>query len=234
MRLPMDRAVLVLSLLVEGMSIRSAERISGHHRDTICRLLVLAGDKCASLLDRLLVDVEVDDVQADEIWGFTKMKERTKKEQGIDDPHVGDSWCFVGIERTSKLVLAHHLGRRTYNDTDLFVSKLARATADTYQLTTDAFEGYEYAVRMHLWGRVDYAQLIKQYGQDVEGARRKSPHAVVLSTRLAGADGCWARISMPCKARSLLQRRNRSSTWWSASPTTAPTTRSCASWPLPA
>ena len=76
-------------------------------------------------------------------------------------------------------MLAHHLGRRTYNDTDLFIAKLARATSDTYQLTTDGFEGYEYAVRTHLWGRVDYAQLIKEYGQDVEGARRYSPPRII-------------------------------------------------------
>lgn len=70
MRLRMDQAVLVLSLLVEGISIRSAERISGHHRDTICRLLVLAGRKCERLLDSLVKGVKVEDVEADEIWGF--------------------------------------------------------------------------------------------------------------------------------------------------------------------
>jgi len=179
MRIGMDRATLVLSLLVEGMSIRSAERITGHHRDTITRLLVLAGGKCAALLDRLLVGVEVEDVEADEIWAYVGMKEKTKTAQGIEDPHIGDAYTFVGIERTSKLVLAHHLGRRSYNDADLFVSKLARATSDTYQLSTDGFEGYEYAVRMHLWGRVDYAQLIKEYGQDPEGQRRYSPPTII-------------------------------------------------------
>ena len=179
MRLPMDRAVLVLQLLVEGMSIRSTERVTGHHRDTITRLLVLAGDRCAALLDRLLVDLEVEDVQADEIWGFTKMKERTKTVQGITDPHVGDSWCFVAIERTSKLVLTHHLGRRSYNDADLFMSRLERATAGTFQLTTDGLDAYEPAVRLHLWGRVDYAMLIKEYGQDAEGARRYSPPKII-------------------------------------------------------
>jgi len=179
MRLSMDRATLVLSLLVEGMSIRSAERITGHHRDTITRLLVLAGGKCAALLDRLMVGVGVEDVEADEIWAYVGMKEKTKKEQGIEDPHVGDAYTFVAIERTSKLVLAHHLGRRTYNDADLFVSKLARASADPYQLSTDGFEGYEYAVRMHLWGQVDYAQLIKEFGQDAEGQRRYSPPKII-------------------------------------------------------
>ena len=179
MRIGMERATLILSLLVEGMSVRSAERVTGHHRDTITRLLVLAGEKCEALLERLLVDVEVDHVQADEIWGYVGMKERTKKMQGLDDPHLGDAYTFVAMERESKLVLTHHLGRRSYNDADLFVSKLARATTGTYQLTTDGFEGYEYAVRMHLWGRVDYAMLIKEFGTDPEGQRRYSPPRII-------------------------------------------------------
>jgi transposase-like protein len=64
MRLDPERAVLVLSLLVEGNSIRSAERVTGHHRDTIMRLLALVGGKCERLLDRLMRGVELKDVQA--------------------------------------------------------------------------------------------------------------------------------------------------------------------------
>lgn len=90
MRLPFDRAVLVLSLLTEGMSIRAAERISGHHRDTIMRLLVVAGDQCERLLDELVQDVEVEDVQADELWAFLGMKEKTKARKGPENPELGD------------------------------------------------------------------------------------------------------------------------------------------------
>jgi hypothetical protein len=115
MRLPVDRAVLVQSRLVEGNSIRSAERITGHHRDTITRLLVLVGGKCEALLDSMLQGVEVANVQADEIWSYVAMKERTKKAQGIIDPEIGDAYTYVAIERDSKLVLTHHLGRRNRN-----------------------------------------------------------------------------------------------------------------------
>lgn len=69
-------------------------------------------------------------------------------------------------------VLTHHLGRRAWNYAELFRSKLERATENTFQLTTDGFEGYEPAVRLHLWGRVDYAMLIKEFGADPEGERR--------------------------------------------------------------
>jgi transposase-like protein/IS1 family transposase len=182
MRLPMDRVVLVLSLMVEGMSIRSAERVTGHHRDTIMRLVVLAGRKCERLLDSLVKGVEVEDVQADEIWGFVGCKQKTKERLGITDPEAGDAYTFVAIERGSKLVLAHHVGRgRNWNDADLFVSKLAKATTGPFQFTTDGFDGYPDAVRLHLWHRADYAQLIKMYGEDPEGARRYSPGRIIGS-----------------------------------------------------
>lgn len=179
MRLPFDRAALILGLLVEGVSIRSAERITGHHRDTICRLLVLAGGKCERLLAEMNQNVEVEDVQADELWSFIGMKERTKTERGIDDPELGDSYTYLAMERGSKLVLTHLTGRRTWNNTELFISKLAKATAGTYQLSTDGLDSYEYAVKQHLGHRVDYAQIIKQYGQDAEGQRRYSPPRII-------------------------------------------------------
>src|SRR5436305_5325448 len=82
MRIDLDKAVLILSLLTEGTSIRSAERISGTHRDTIMRLLRKAGEKCETLLNRLIRKVEVNDVQCDELWNFVGMKEKTKLRLG--------------------------------------------------------------------------------------------------------------------------------------------------------
>src|SRR5436309_13618970 len=111
MRIDLDKAVLILSLLTEGTSIRSAERISGTHRDTIMRLLRKAGEKCETLLNRLVRNVEVNDVQCDELWNFVGMKEKTKLRLGNTDPETGDVYTFVGIERESKLVLAFHMGR---------------------------------------------------------------------------------------------------------------------------
>jgi IS1 family transposase len=183
MRLPVDRALVVLSLLVEGMSIRAAERATGHHRDTITRLLVLAGRKCERLLDALVEDVEVADVQADEIWCYVGMKERTKKLRKIADPQLGDAYTFVAIERDSKLVLAWHLGRRTAAHTDAFLEKVDRATAGRMQLTTDGFNAYPEAVAYHLGGRVDFATLEKQYGYDLEEARRYSPPRIIGTRR---------------------------------------------------
>lgn len=186
MRLDMDKAVLCLSMLTEGASIRSTERISGVHRDTICRLLRLAGAKCEALLNRLVRGVEVQDVQADELWAFVGCKEKTKRKRGISDPELGDAYTFIGLERTSKLALAFHLGRRTAEDASTFAAKLDAATAGRFQISTDGFTGYPAAIEEHLGGRVDYAQLVKVFGPDtVDSERRYSPPAIISAEKVA-------------------------------------------------
>lgn len=130
MQLKLDRALMCLQLLVEGCSVRSIERITGVHRDTVLDLLVTVGEKCERLLEERIHYHNVKDVQADEIWAFVGMKEKTKKRKSLDDPTIGDAYCFVGIERDTKLIVAWHLGRRTARDTEAFTEKLTlRANA---------------------------------------------------------------------------------------------------------
>lgn len=85
------------------------------------------------------------------------------------------------MERSSKLVLTHYLGKRTAESTDRFISQLALATAPTrrYQLTSDGFAPYKPAVKSFLRGRVDFAQLVKVYASPREGEQRYSPAEVV-------------------------------------------------------
>jgi IS1 family transposase len=186
MRIDMDRAVLILSLLTEGSSIRSTERVTGTHRDTICRLLHVAGAKCETLLNSLVRRVAVQDVQADELWCFVGMKERTKRIKKNTDSEMGDAYTFVGIERESKLVLAHHMGRRTAEDTSLFMAKLSGATTGRFQLTTDGFNPYPAAVEEHFGSQVDFGQLIKSYSAEtVDSERRYSPAQIISAERVA-------------------------------------------------
>ena len=184
MRLPMEKALLCLRLLVEGNSIRSTERITGVEKKTILSLLVLAGEKCERLLNEKIKAVAVRDVQADEMWGYVGMKEKTKKRQLRNDDTLGDAYTFVAIERNTKLVIAWHLGRRTSRDTLQFTEKIFQAvdgTNNRFQLTTDGFAAYPDAVTYSLGTRVDFAQLVKIYSQEEQGGgeRRYSPPQVV-------------------------------------------------------
>lgn len=183
MRLPLEKALLCLKLLVEGNSIRSTERITGVEKKTILSLLVLVGEKCERLLDERIKGLAVNDVQADEMWGYVGMKEKTKRRQLKHDSTLGDAYTFVAIERHTKLVLAWHLGRRNVRDTVEFTEKLERATSGRFQLTTDGFVAYPDAVSYSLGTRVDFAQLIKVYAQPEQGGgeRRYSPPFVVDS-----------------------------------------------------
>src|SRR5438067_12784822 len=70
MRISMADAVNALGMLLEGLSIRATERLTGLHRDTLDDLILLVGANCQRLLDSMIQNVPVEDVQLDEIWSF--------------------------------------------------------------------------------------------------------------------------------------------------------------------
>jgi transposase-like protein/IS1 family transposase len=185
--IPMDKVEQVLQLLIEGCSVRSTERISGLHRDTILKVLVAAGEKCEKLMGRLIVNVPVKDVQADEMWGFIFKKEKQVEED--DDPNYGDAYCFVAMERNTKLVLNFALGKRNKETTDVFIEGLRHATSgQKFQITTDGFGPYKTAIPDTLEDRASFAQLIKVYRAGTEGEGRYSP-AEVVSTEVVPVMG---------------------------------------------
>ena len=144
-------------------------------------LLVCVGQKCEGFLSHTLVGVPVSDVQVDEIWGFVGMKEKTKNKSRITSPRqdIGDAYCFVGIERHTKLVLAWHLGHRDQFNAILFLDQIRHSTRGRFQMTTDGFRPYPAAVELSFpYGEVDYAQLVKEYATK-EDSHRYSPGEVI-------------------------------------------------------
>ncbi len=162
MRIPLDRAVFCLRLLLEGNSIRSVERLTYTHRDTIMKLVVLVGERCQAFMEKAIHKTPVNDVQADEIWGFVGCKKKTADRLGYGE-EVGDAYCYTAIERDTKVLLTWHLGKRTPNSTHEFARKLKNATSGRFQLTTDGYGPYREAMILALGGRLDFAQLQKVY-----------------------------------------------------------------------
>jgi transposase-like protein/IS1 family transposase len=178
-----EKVLLALQLLLEGNSIRSTQRITGLDQNTIMKALVIAGQKCEELMGRLVVNVPVRDVECDELWAFVAKKEGHKRTHEQNDESIGDAYCFVAIERHTKLVLNFALGRRNQATTDVFIEGLRDAIRPTgdFQITTDGFTPYRSAITTTLGHRVNFAQLIKVYRSSQEGEARYSPAEVAAT-----------------------------------------------------
>lgn len=181
MRLPIKDALRVLQQLTEGSSIRATSRIAGVAKGTILSLLTVVGSKCETFLQERLTGLRVKDVQADEIWGFIRMKEKVRNKKQIEDEEIGDAYCYVAIERKTKLILAWHLGKRDGFNTFVFIEEVARSTRGRFQLSTDGFKPYVPAVSI-IFGMenraIDHAAVIKDYGK-FEDDHRYSPSEVI-------------------------------------------------------
>lgn len=174
-----DKALLAIQLLIEGTSVRSTERITGLHRDTILRLLVLAGQRCIELMDVQMRDLRCKHIQSDEIWTFVGKKQRQVRKGDSDE--LGDAWVFVAIDADSKLIPAFTVGKRTAATTNAFIGDLAHRLANRVQLTTDGFRFYIDAVEKHFGADVDFGQIVKLYGDygQHDAAGRYSPQPIV-------------------------------------------------------
>jgi IS1 family transposase len=183
MRLPLAKAEMILKMLCEGVSVRSIERLTEVHRDTILRLLVKAGQRCEKLLGEKIRNIPVKDVELDEIWHFCFKKQKALRPG--DDPSFGDSWCFTAIDRHSKLILNFALGKRDQATTNIFIEGLRQATlSQPFQVTADGFPAYPSAIENTLSDRCDFAQLVKVYRASPEGECRYSPAEVVSTERV--------------------------------------------------
>ena len=176
--LSVEKRVAVISALVEGTSIRSVERMTGVHRDTIMRLLISVGDRCAWLLNEKMRHVRSRLLQVDEIWTFVAKKE--KRLVGNDNHReMGDQYVFIALDAESKLVPSFYIGKRTTETAQYFMADLQSRLAHRVQLTTDGFVPYLRAVEDNFGMDVDYAMLIKMFSGNEAGRERYSPSDIV-------------------------------------------------------
>jgi transposase-like protein/IS1 family transposase len=170
MRIDLDRAVSILNMLLEGMSIRACERITGVKADTICDLVLHVGQNCERFLERTVQNIEAKVIQLDEQWQFVYAKQKTVAANNIAGD-VGDSWSWFAIDADTKLILAHTIGKRDDAACSAFLTRLTNATRGRCQVTSDGFSAYTHAVPVAFGSRVDFAQLIKRYKATQEVTR---------------------------------------------------------------
>lgn len=176
MRIDMDKAVMVLGMLLEGMSIRACERLTGMNRDTICDLVLLVGENCDRFLEEVIVNVPTTECQLDELWDFVGCKQKTKERLHRTD-ECGDSWTWCAIDANSKLILSHAVGQRDYDTCIRFLRRLNNATTGRMQVTSDGLTLYTHNVPFELGSRIDFAQLIKTYSSS-QTETRYSPATI--------------------------------------------------------
>lgn len=174
-RLPMDKAAQVLRLMVEGMSVRSIERITGVHRDTILRLLLLAAEKINAKLRHTFENLEIARIQCDEIHCYVQKRERRVSLEESDE--IGEQYVFIGMDADTKLVFSWLVGKRTTANTIAFMRDLYSRTAWGLwpQLTTDGWGPYRLAVNATFHQSVDFAQLQKIYSSASAGSQGYAP-----------------------------------------------------------
>jgi len=185
-KLSTEKKTLCISALCEGSSIRSIERMTGVHRDTIMRLGVRIGEGCRKIMDEKMKNLSCSRIECDEIWGFVGSKRRHKYK--AKNPHVsatlegrGDIWTFVAIDAETKLVPSFHFGDRGYKDAELFMSDLAGRLNGRIQLSTDSHLVYREAVENSFGCEVDYGQIVKTFGDGgtLDAQRKYSPAEII-------------------------------------------------------
>lgn len=178
----------IIRALVEGNSLRSVSRMTGFARNTISTLLVQVGTAASIYQDRVLRDLDSTRLECDEIWSFVGMKAKTVPDERVGEYGIGDVWTWVALDPDTKLVPTWLVGRRDTADAHMFVRDLATRLRNRVQITTDGHKAYREAIERYFGGEVDYAMLVKEYGQDPHEERRFSP-PVVLSERTTIVSG---------------------------------------------
>lgn len=174
-----EKKLQVVKCLVEGCSIRSTERMTGVHRDTIVRLVLRIGNGCQKLLDKRLVNLECIFIQADEIWTFVKKKQYklTNPERKRSD--IGEVFIYVAMDPMTKLVINFFAGKRNLKNTYLFIKDLKRRVINVPQISTDGYISYESVIETVFHRRVHYGQIIKNMNHPLrDEGKWESPRVI--------------------------------------------------------
>ncbi len=177
-----EKQEVAIAALVEGSSIRSVERMTGIHRDTIMRLMLRVGKNCETLLDEAMRGLSCQYLELDEIWCYVGKKQRHLKKS---DNHIalGDQWVFVAIDAESKLIPAYKIGKRDRATTIDFLADLSGRLTNRVQLSSDSMSAYVEAVELSFGASVDYGQVVKTYEGEAIGPGRYSPPKVIAADR---------------------------------------------------
>jgi IS1 family transposase len=184
-KLSRERRAQILGMMVEGNSIRAIVRMTGVSKNTIVKLLEDAGEAFLAYHDEHVRGVVAKRVQCDEIWSFAGCKQKNVAKAKRKDLAHGDVWTWVAMDAETKLAISYLVGGRDSEYAMALMDDLRQRVTTRLQLTTDGHSPYLQAVEQAFGADIDYAMLIKLYGEppsSPEAARRYSP-SECLGTR---------------------------------------------------
>jgi IS1 family transposase len=187
-KLPTETRVQILSMLCEGSSMRAISRVTGTSLNTVSKLLIDAGLACASFHDENVRGVKAKRIQCDEIWSFCYAKAKNVPKAKAAPARAGDVWTWTALDSDSKLIVSYLVGGRDSEYAMAFMDDLRTRLANRVQLTTDGHKAYLQAVDEAFGIDIDYAQLMKLYGEGPKTEARYSP-AVCIGARKDGIAG---------------------------------------------
>lgn len=183
--LPIDKQIVAIHALAEGNSIRSIERMTGIHRDTIMRLGVKVGTACQALMDEKMRNLTLTNIEVDEIWGFIGKKKKHLRRTD-NRMELGDVWTWIAMDRDTKLIPSYVVGKRDMYHARMFMEDLAPRLVSRVQLSSDALDSYAEAIERGFGGEVDYGQVVKTFSVtnlSKDAAGRYSPAEVVKTEK---------------------------------------------------
>lgn len=186
-KLSIEKRTQIVAMLVEGESIASTCRVIDVSKNTVLKLLAEVGEACALYQDRILTGLACKKIQCDEIWAFVGMKQKNVPPEVKGVLGFGDVYTWTAIDADTKLVPCWHVGDRGAVAAHHFIDDLAHRLTDRIQLTTDGHRVYLTAVEDAFGGDIDYAVLVKLYGDsDVpkEALRRYTPSGFTGSEKI--------------------------------------------------
>jgi IS1 family transposase len=188
-KLPVAQRAQILAMLCEGSSMRSISRLADVSINTVSKLLVDAGRFCAGFHDAKVRDVKAKRVQVDEIWSFTGAKQKNVAAMKAPMDGAGDTWTWTAIDADSKLIVSHFVGGRDGECAMWFMDDLRSRLANRVQLTSDGHKAYLEAVEGAFGADVDYAMLIKLYGNAPDGGKGRYSPAEYTGAKKAPIEG---------------------------------------------
>ena len=201
-KLTHSKRVQILNLLVEGNSMRATARIADVAFNTVAKLFIETAKVCAEYQDQAFRNLTCKRLQLDEIWSFVYAKAKNVPDEKRGQ--AGDIWTWVAIDADSKLVPSWRIGSRDSATACEFVADLASRLKNRVQITSDGHRPYLQAVEEAFGNDVDFAQLIKIYGETIEGQKRYSP-ADCIGTKKSKVIG---NPDLCCVSTSFVERQN--------------------------